>query len=276
MSTNNGDMFDGSKRKRKKGQQQQSNLDPAIAPPYTQKWPEITKQHQKMILDEVGSVLQEKMTDQWLIQKKTKLLKKKSADDAKSVLKEVIAKHTERYNGHDVHKLISSLDDPGKMKDLNEFKLYTAMGVNDIGSCFERGVGFSLILCCGSADEWLCQGLLCQSLMAGVPLCRIQGLTDILSHHLNVRCVAAVGFKKKEDGSSPFGDLVDFIVDKIPDVKSAWTEMWKPHLSEENGSLAISGEKLSGEYQEMNIHWKQVKKHKRQNDRVLKKKKIEA
>ena len=149
-----------------------------------------------------------------------------------------------------MEKLLSSLDDPGKVADMKEFKLYASIGANDIGRSMERdATTFSLIVTCASADEWMCQSLLCQALLAGVPVCRINGLSTVLSDCLDVNNISAIAFKKQEQ--SPFSDLVEFIVDKIPDVSSSWTKLWKGNKK--------SAERLDG-YLEMNFRWKEPKK----------------
>ena len=246
----NNDLFDGPQRKRKKGQNQ---LNPAIVPPYTQKWPDVQKQHQKMILDEVKAVFHERLIDQWLIKKKCKVLKNgnlkaRSVEDSMKVLKDMIGKQ-EKYVNKDVEKLLSTLDDPGKIKGMKQFKLYASIGANDIGRLMEKDSScFSLIATCASV-EWLCQGLLCQALLAGVPVCKISGLSDVLGEYLDMNSISAIAFKKIEE--SPFNDLVNFIVDKIPDVSSSWTRLWK-------GKKVQS--EISGDYLDLNFHWKERKK----------------
>jgi len=167
----------------------------------------------------------ENIADLWLINKKARLMKHPERSDEKieEILRTIISKQ-EKYVGKDVDKLVASLNDPKKIRKMKSLKEFVLIGTNDINRCIEKNIELNLVICCGSNDEWVCQGLLCESLLRNIPICAVNGLSDVLSSHLGVSRVRAIAFTKVK--ASPFNDLVEFIIDKIPNISSPWSKLW--------------------------------------------------
>lgn len=206
-------------------QKQQSQLGPSFLLPYNQEWPPIQKFHNDLIVEEIQSVLGEKLCDQKLLAKKRKLEKKYASADPTEIdrmLKD-IAKKWDREE-FEIDSLVSSLRDETKIDSVGKYFLF---GINIITKHLERNGSLDLLLVCRSAQPSLMtQHLLCQSLVADIPACAITDLSPTVSKLFAFNSALAIGFKKVEN--NPFQDLIEFIKDKIPTYdESPWVKLWR-------------------------------------------------
>lgn len=249
MSANKppGNIFDGTQRqlkqKEEKLQKQQVNvkLDPSLAPPYAQKWPDIKKQHHKMIMDEILTTFKNKVIDQKTEQQANKL-KKKNPDEAHEKFFERLSDVVGRNPcnaGKNVVKLLAPFHKADSTTYLTKrmFKQHVTVGYRDISKAIEKKQkSYSLVICCsGEPQKLICQDLLCQCLLNGIPICAVDGFDDrALLDWLDFRNMTAIGFHKSEEEENPFSDLVEFVVDKVPDIPTPWMKLWKEEEEKQN------------------------------------------
>ena len=220
-------LFNGTQRQRKRKEGRNDvKLNPALAPPYAQKWPEIQRQHQRMILEEIESIFHSKIADQLISKKRKQLIQKRPEDSPKKIeelLMSIFSKK-EKYRGKDLTQLVTSPIDPSKLNTTQELREFLMMGVRDITRSIEKNVQFHVVICCGSSDNWICQNLLCLALLSNIPVCSLKGLSDVITEFIGIKQVTAIAFKKVVN--NPFKELGEFVIDKIPDVLTPWVRLW--------------------------------------------------